>query len=150
MAKPGDRTPGSGGVMRFREETPEGVKRMRHFWIATAMLSVGAIAMGVSAWYGSRIGVVSLVIFQIAVAVLLHLQRNLTWTLLDHMREGNVMYAEEISFSMSMVSNHLEVIGRLYDLDPTAAEVYQDRFREAVIKRHPQYLEERAKQAGMN
>ncbi len=126
------------------------VLRPRHYWIATAAITVGALMTGVAAWYGSRFAVVSLAGFQIALAVLLHFQRNMTWNAM----EASAMFLDDrkidLEYLDAIQGDYIQVLGRLYELDPTAAEVYQDRLREAVGKRFPQFLEERAKHAGMN
>jgi hypothetical protein len=131
-------------VERFHEELTKSK------WPPIAMMVVGNAGLSVAAWRGESWAIIALFAFNSATAVLLGLNQILVRDTLALSAGTLDDFKRENDFTQALTSNLLEALSRLNEHDPTAAEVLQDRFAEAVKVRYPEYTAERSRHAEMN
>ena len=102
------------------------------FWILDAFI------LGYFAWHGWRLSVGLLVFAVISLGVISQLSSALNQDTLDLQRDTREGWHHEIVFASRVTRDYAQMLGLLYEHDPSAAEVFQDRLSEALRERSPE------------
>lgn len=123
--------------------------RLKNFVLIGAFV-VSTTMLGVAAWMGEKLAIVLLCVFSLAAIVLQQLTSSLTGAVLESNRDTLEYWKQESVFSRRLTQDNLQMVSLLYEYDPSAAELFQDRLSDALSERHPEAAEMAAVQAEMN
>ena len=118
------------------------------------LLFVGGSAMlSFLAWHGGKVAVVMLFASSVAVVVLNRIVTALLDDVLRTSHETLKNWTLESAYAATVTTNYTQMLRLLYEHDPSAAEIFQDRLGAALSNRHPDVAlaaAERAASAEMN
>lgn len=127
------------------------MKKLSRNDILLVLVFVGAGALlVVSAWHGIKVAIIVLYVTSVAVVVTNRFLSALLDDVVETSHEGLQHWRLESEYAQRITSNYMQMLGLLYDHDPSAAELFQDRLSEALNERHPDIALVAERAAGMN
>jgi Na+/phosphate symporter len=124
---------------------------MRHTLFIILLFCLASTGLGVAAWHGQKGAIIALCVFNVILASLLRVTQSLLDSVLGRLKEATKGWRHDLAYAEKITRDYTQVLVLLYEHDPSAAEVFQDRLSKAVTARHPEILEaSAAKRAEMN